>query len=324
MENYRTLLTMWISAYKLLVAFSTASVAYAYYFRCRSKQSIKTDRESAKINRTAEDSTPASSSAVGNAAFDATANAPADEAANSPADAPADATANEPTTVIVPPRHLDGPLLNAFKNNDIVAPVASSSAGFGLVASRAISAGETVLRLRPDVSAPSWPCDASQLSPLESAVCRSDVGTGASFVENLSERTAEAAWAAGEVQALWLLAIRCALLGRSKPALLAAMLQLESHCSVRPPHAQAVIVAAASRLTLALSDAADLVIPQDVAVRLMGVLLTKCVCARELGTQRSISERSEGMRDLLAVRMHALRIDRSSLAHWQLFWHPRL
>ena len=162
--------------------------------------------------------------------------------------------------------------------------VSASSAGNGLIATRAIGAGTTILQVAPDVVASAWPCSLEECTIEEVAVLRRERGDGASFHSSGCDE-----WMCGEAQALWLLAIRCALKARRSPAFLAALFELEDHCQCRPAASQVVVAAAGVRLSGALY-AAGLVEQTSVWFsRLFGVLLTNAFGVRggaALGSQR--------------------------------------
>lgn len=192
-------------------------------------------------------------------------------------------------------------------------PVLTDAAGRGFMARRAIEVGEVVLRASVSAWAPSWPCDVSLLEDGEARVCRVDAGAGQSFVARDADEAA--AWLAGEVQSLWLLAIRCALLSATAPPLWAAVLCLEHHASARPPRLQRLITDAATRLARALGLAAGVQLTADSLVVLLGALLTNAFgamhakdrmvdCMPEIGPPYRAAHRrgAQTTRTRLAVR----------------------
>ena len=112
-------------------------------------------------------------------------------------------------------------------------PSFECTAGRGLVAARDLEEAETVLAVQVDAHAPCWPCEPEELSTEESAVLREDLGAGETFGGD---------HLAGELQSLWLLATRCALLSRSDPPKFAALLALQDHGSERPRLKQLTVI----------------------------------------------------------------------------------
>lgn len=169
-------------------------------------------------------------------------------------------------------------------------PVVTAAAGRGFAARRDIKEGEVVLRAPVQAWAPAWPCDASQMTDVEARVCGVDMGAGASFLASygsgsgndvdVAAHAHDAAWLAGEVQALWLLAIRCALLSRDSPPTWAALRRLEHHADRRPAHLQRLVLGAAVRLSRALQLGADVVLPSAEVAALLGGLLTNAFGVR--------------------------------------------
>lgn len=203
-------------------------------------------------------------------------------------------------------------LLDAITDNGTIMPSAASSAGRGLMASRDVAPGETILTVTPEACAPAWPCDASELSALEVQVCRIDLGAGTTFLgdgsdagagEGVPSEASDAEWVAGEVQAFWLLAIRCALLSRTAPDVLAAMLLLEHHSDRRQPAAQRVIDRAAARFHVALQEGAGVEMGAATLAVLFGVLLTNSFGIR--GTDQMGSQRLDVRAAMLAFSLHA-------------------
>ena len=182
-----------------------------------------------------------------------------------------------PPPAAAPPPPLPG-LLDYCASSDALQPSAASCAGRGYIAARNIAQGESVLVATPEVIAPTWPCAASELSATELAVLEIDQGQGTSFCSG-SETSAEATWVAGEVQALWLVAIRCALLRRSSPRVWAALLELEHHGDRRSRPAQRIVEVAARRLSHAMEGTGVEIAPA-VSSALLGALLTNAFGVR--------------------------------------------
>ena len=174
--------------------------------------------------------------------------------------------------------------------SSFVAKSSSSSAGNGLVATSDISAGQYVLQMAPDVIAPAWPCSMTELDEEEMAVVQLESGAGASFRPFHLPAGGCDDWMCGEVQALWLLAIRCALRSRfDRPMLMDQIFSLEDHCDRRPAESQRVIEVAAVKLSGALYAAGLLEQTPALFARLIGVLLTNVFGIRNgaaIGSQR--------------------------------------
>lgn len=171
-------------------------------------------------------------------------------------------------------------------------PIISAGRGraFAVKKSYSVAEGARVLAVRPDVWAPSWPCDAAELRAAEIATCQCDSGSGSSLLSSAGELSES--WLAGEIQALWLLAARTALLSREKPSLFAALLSLNHHSDVRPAAAQRVVRAAASRLAAALARGCSLELPAATLCKLFGVLLTNAFGIRAAGETRRLDMRA--------------------------------
>ena len=167
-----------------------------------------------------------------------------------------------------------------------LAPCLTEDAGRGFVATRAIKAGETVLRAKVAVTAPCWPCESSSLSTAELAVCAIDPGAGASFLSGVA-RDEATTWLAGELQSLWLLTIRAALLSRDDPSTWSALRCLEHHNEDRTEVCHAMLTTAASRLSKALHTGASLPMPAEHVAQLIGALLTNAFGTRPSGQERT-------------------------------------
>ena len=191
-----------------------------------------------------------------------------------------------------------------------------SLAGRGFVGRICIGQGDIVLQIKPEVYAPCWPCDVSELEEVERSVICNDTGAGETFVGSIDGAVVndEALWTAGELQAHWLLAIRCALKlvppssvpSPSPPSAtaactLTALLELEDHGEIRPAASQRAIRNAAERLSSALHRGASLTLAPPDAERLFGVLLTNSFGLRGSGD-------GTGMEGGLDMRPHALAL----------------
>jgi hypothetical protein len=113
-------------------------------------------------------------------------------------------------------------------------------------------------------------------------------GDGASFQSQRGPDGCDA-WVCGEVQAIWLLAIRCALKSRHEPHFINGLFSLEDHCQIRPAASQRVVAEAAVRLSGALYAAGLLEQAEHWVARLLGCLLTNAFGVRggaALGSSR--------------------------------------
>ena len=223
----------------------------------------------------------------------------------------ADAAADESLTPISPAPHAADAAADAGETNvpalplhqELIAalqlgsecpllPTITSDAGRGYAARRAVDVGEDVLRTRVTVWAPCWPCESTALGRVEANVCKCDLGAGASLLASYGSAGGDseaenAAWLAGELQSIWLLAIRCALLSRCEPSSWAALKQLEHHATTRLPVAQRMVLAAAVRLSRALELGADLKLSPEELGALLGALLTNAFGIRAAGEERA-------------------------------------
>lgn len=166
-------------------------------------------------------------------------------------------------------------------------PQTTANAGRSLTTTRDVARGEVVLSVVPDAWAPRWPCDPSALSAHELATCRVDSGAGSSFLPGIGrEDGREAAvlsWLGGELQSLWLLGIRAALLSRSAPDAFASLLVLEDHLEDRSAAEERMLRAAGARLSRALEAGAGVRLAPTTLSSLLGVLLTNAFGLRALG-----------------------------------------
>ena len=148
-----------------------------------------------------------------------------------------------------------------------------TACGRSFVASRTVSPAEVVLCVTPDASAPSWPCSLSELSLEERRAVQCESGSGGSFLK-ASQRDEQSLWLAAEVQNMWILSMRTALLTRSRPSVFTSLLTLEDHLEDRLPTERQVILCAARRLQVALSSAAAIELSERTLASLIGILLT--------------------------------------------------
>ena len=195
---------------------------------------------------------------------------------------------------------------------------------------RDVAAGEVLLRLKPEATAPRWPHQRSEdLSTAEIATCQQDAGgslrvgalaeagqrlqgtkraddgsTSTKAAKGVDATEEELTWLAAEVEALWLLAVRVGLLGSS---LLEAALCLEDHVADRPPAARSLLLHAGRRLSAALAAGARVALCADDATRLLGVLLTNAFGLRDAGGKvgRRIDSSARGFA-LCTVRARTL------------------
>ena len=225
-----------------------------------------------------------------------------------------------PSPMVAPTPHagpwLEDYVASTLSESDMVRTSSDSLAGRGFVGRMRIGQGDIVLQIKPEVYAPCWPCDVSELEGVERSVIRNDTGAGETFVGSIDGAVVndEALWTAGELQAHWLLAIRCALKlvppssvpSPSPPSAtaactLTALLELEDHGEIRPAASQRAIRNAAERLSSALHRGASLTLAPPDAERLFGVLLTNSFGLRGSGD-------GTGMEGGLDMRPHALAL----------------
>ena len=223
------------------------------------------------------------------AAAPASTHAPADESVMHAADAAADESVTNAPAL---PLHQEFIAALQLASECPLLPTITTDAGRGYAARRAVDVGEEVLRVRVTVWAPSWPCESTSLGGEEASVCKCDLGAGASLLASYGSdggdsEAENAAWLAGELQSIWLLAIRCALLSRSEPSSWAALKQLEHHATTRMPAAQRMVLGAAVRLSRALELGADLKLSPEELGALLGALLTNAFGIRAAGEERA-------------------------------------
>ena len=157
--------------------------------------------------------------------------------------------------------------------NDALTIASSPDAGRHYIAARAIKPGETVLCARPDVWAPLWPCELSELTAREIGVMRADAGPSPPVGAPCDEEEEETRELIGSCSQYWLLAVRAALLSQDEPASFSSVLTLEDHGEARPPPLQQKLAALCSRLQRALLAGAAVRLEEALLRRLLGCIL---------------------------------------------------
>ena len=158
-------------------------------------------------------------------------------------------------------------------SNDALTIASSPDAGRHYIAARAIKPGETILCARPDVWAPLWPCELSELTAREIGVMRADAGPSPPVGAPCDEEEEETRELIGSCSQYWLLAVRAALLSQDEPASFSSVLTLEDHGEARPPPLQQKLAALCSRLQRALLAGAAVRLEEALLRRLLGCIL---------------------------------------------------
>ena len=158
-------------------------------------------------------------------------------------------------------------------SRDALTTASSPDAGRYYIAARAIQPGETVLSARPDVWAPLWPCELSELSAREINVMRADAGPSPPVGAPSNEAEEETRELIGSCSQYWLLAVRAALLSQDDPATFSSVLTLEDHGETRPPLLQQKLAALCCRMQRALEVGAGVRLEAAVLQRVLGCIL---------------------------------------------------
>ena len=158
-------------------------------------------------------------------------------------------------------------------SRDALTTASSPDAGRYYIAARAIQPGETVLSARPDVWAPLWPCELSELSAREINVMRADAGPSPPVGAPSNEAEEETRELIGSCSQYWLLAVRAALLSQDDPATFSSVLTLEDHGETRPPLLQQKLAALCCRMQRALEAGAGVRLEAAVLQRVLGCIL---------------------------------------------------
>ena len=123
-------------------------------------------------------------------------------------------------------------------------------------------------------------------------------GEAQSFLGDDEASASEAAsWVAYELESMWLLAIRAALISRTSPPVFAALLKLEDHVVDRTAEEREVVHRAAAVLSPALRQGWNIDVPPRTLGVLLGVLLTNAFGLRAAGESvgdRRIDAKSAG------------------------------
>ena len=158
-------------------------------------------------------------------------------------------------------------------SRDALTTASSPDTGRYYIAARAIQPGETVLSARPDVWAPLWPCELSELSAREINVMRADAGPSPPVGAPSNEAEEETRELIGSCSQYWLLAVRAALLSQDDLATFSSVLTLEDHGETRPPLLQQKLAALCCRMQRALEAGAGLQLEAAVLQRVLGCIL---------------------------------------------------
>jgi len=158
-------------------------------------------------------------------------------------------------------------------SSDALATASSPDAGRHYIAARAIKPGETVLLARPDVWAPLWPCELSELTAREISVMRADAGPSPPVGAPSNEEDEETRELIGSCSQYWLLAVRAALLSQDDPVTFRSVLTLEDHGEKRPPPLQQKLAALCCRMQRALQAGAAVQLADAVLQRVLGCIL---------------------------------------------------
>ena len=157
--------------------------------------------------------------------------------------------------------------------SDALTTASSPDAGRHYIAARAIKPGETVLSARPDVWAPLWPCELSELTAREISVMRADAGPSPPAGAPSNEEDEEARELIGSCSQYWLLAVRAALLSQDDPTTFSSVLSLEDHGETRPPPLQQKLAALCCRIQRALQAGAGVQLEGAELQKVVGVIL---------------------------------------------------